>query len=149
MAKPEPDSPWVRRYATQRHAVTSQLERVSRALEDRGQTAILKETAILEALSMDACSALAMAAAERIETSLAQSTATSVELADKIAGLAGLMASSEQDLAQHLQAFTASTDASAMELARWTRVMAWATIALAVLAIMLVAIAAIGLFRIP
>jgi hypothetical protein len=146
MYKPEADTAWMRRYNTQQTAVLDQMERVSRALEDRGQNAILKETAILEALAMDASSALVMAAAERVGASFAKSFAMGL-LGDKIEGLAGLMASSERDLAQHVHALTVSTDANAIELARWTKVMAWATITLAVFAIVQVVVAIIAIVR--
>lgn len=44
---------------------------------------------------------------------------------------------------------SAATDASTRQLTTWTRVMAWATIALAVFAIAQVVVAVVALFRAP
>jgi hypothetical protein len=63
------------------------------------------------------------------------------ELGSKVEGVGRLMGDSERHLAERIDAFTTATDASTRQLGTWTKVMAWATIALAVFAVAQVVVA--------
>jgi hypothetical protein len=114
---------------------------------------IMKEAALLTAWNNRECSTALTIATDwlrlTVDGSSQQLNATGIELGAKIEGLAKLLAASETHLAQRIDAFTTATDASTKQLARWTKVMAWATIALAVFAIGQVVVAVIALFHTP
>jgi len=133
--------------------VTDQIEKLRAAANAEGTKGTSVESSILgsvvsrEAAAVQAASAmLLMTALKKVASTVEASTEV---VGAKVEGLANLMAASEKHLAERVDAFTSATDASTKQLARWTKVMAWATIALAVFAVAQVVVAVIAIFHTP
>lgn len=123
-------------FKVQRKTMLDQIQDVVKAADaSEGTKGLMKETAILEAKAIDQACFGMIFAVELLKERIDLLNANASELGSKVEGLAKLMASSANHVADRIDVSTKSTTESTNALTSWTKRLFWATISLGIAAI--------------